>query len=170
MSFSFLLPRLLNYLRTCFNVHSANKFWERLDTFHKSYARFVTDRKTQSGDETPRRIRIAVIDTGVDFGHPGITVAKDKGRMKKEWCHSWVGDDAKDEDNELHGSNCAHLLHKSAPEADIYVAKVFNQNNVRDYEAENIAKVRFLQPVARSEISSTTNEYTHDPYRLLTTQ
>lgn len=68
--------------------------------------------------------------------------------MKEEWCYSWVGADAKDEDNELHGSNCAHLLHKTAPEADIYVAKVFKKNNVRYYEADNIAKVRLFRPGA----------------------
>ncbi|RSL68667.1 hypothetical protein CEP54_002672 [Fusarium duplospermum] len=119
---------------------TAEEFWARLETFHKSYARFVTDRRTESGDETPRRVRIAVLDTGVDFGHAGIADAKEKGRIREEWCHSWVGADAKDEDDELHGTNCAYLLHKSAPEADIYIAKVFNQNAVRYYEAKNIAK------------------------------
>ncbi|KAI8674311.1 Peptidase-S8 domain-containing protein [Fusarium keratoplasticum] len=119
---------------------TAEEFWACLETFHKSYARFVNDRSTESGDETPRRVRIAVIDTGVDFGHAGIADAKEKGRIREEWCHSWVGADAKDEDDELHGTNCAYLLHKSAPEADIYIEKVFNQNAVRYYEAKNIAK------------------------------
>ncbi|RTE81984.1 hypothetical protein BHE90_003558 [Fusarium euwallaceae] len=119
---------------------TAEEFWTCLETFHKSYARFVTDRSAESGGETPRRVRIAVLDTGVDFGHAGIADAKEKGRIRDEWCHSWVGADAKDEDDELHGTNCAYLLHKSAPEADIYIAKVFNQNAVRYYEAKNIAK------------------------------
>ncbi|KAH7308885.1 hypothetical protein B0I35DRAFT_88127 [Stachybotrys elegans] len=119
---------------------TVNKFWTRLETFHKSYSGFVTHRNTVSGGDSPRRIRIAVIDTGIDFNHAGIMEAKEQGRMKEEWCQSWVGADAKDEDNELHGTNCAYLLHKAAPEADIYVAKVFNQNALRFYEAENIAK------------------------------
>ncbi|EXK77688.1 hypothetical protein FOQG_17614 [Fusarium oxysporum f. sp. raphani 54005] len=119
---------------------TANEFWTRLETFHKSYSRFVTHRNTVSGGDSPRRIRIAVIDTGIDFNHAGIMEAKEQGRMKEEWCQSWVGADAKDEDNELHGTNCAYLLHKAAPEADIYVSKVFNQNALRFYEAENIAK------------------------------
>lgn len=67
--------------------------------------------------------------------------AKEQGRMKEEWCRSWVGADAKDEDDGLHGTNCAHLIHKAAPEADIYVAKVFKQNAFRFYETENIASV-----------------------------
>ncbi|KAM7185093.1 hypothetical protein V8F33_012602 [Rhypophila sp. PSN 637] len=119
---------------------TANEFWTRLETFHKSYSRFVAHRRTVSGGNSPRRIRIAVIDTGIDFTHAGIRKAKDQGRIKEEWCQSWVGADAKDEDNELHGTNCAYLLHKAAPEADIYVAKVFNQNTFKFYEAENIAK------------------------------
>ncbi|RSM09815.1 hypothetical protein CEP52_003924 [Fusarium oligoseptatum] len=119
---------------------TAEEFWERLETFHKSYKDFVAHRSAKSGDETPRRIRIAVIDTGVDFNHAGIADAKGDGRIKEEWCHSWVGADVRDEDNELHGTNCAYLLHKSAPEADIYIAKVFNQNAVRSYEAQNIPK------------------------------
>ena len=92
------------------------------------------------GSEFPRRIRIAVIDTGVDFNHAGIIEAKEQGRMKEDWCQSWVGGDSKDQDEGLHGTNCAYLLHKAAPEADIYVAKVFNHNALRFYEAENIAK------------------------------
>ena len=121
----------------------------------------MNDRSTESGDETPRRVRIAVIDTGVDFGHAGIADAKEKGRIREEWCHSWVGADAKDEDDELHGTNCAYLLHKSAPEADIYIEKVFNQNAVRYYEAKNIAKVRFIGAVPGWEILGTTNRYTN---------
>jgi hypothetical protein len=68
--------------------------------------------------------------------------AKEQGRMKEDWCQSWVGADARDQDDKLHGTNCAYLLHRAAPEADIYVAKVFNQSALRLYEAENISKVR----------------------------
>ncbi|UPL01136.1 hypothetical protein LCI18_012070 [Fusarium solani-melongenae] len=103
-----------------FKPQSAEEFWACLETFHKSYARVVKDRSTKSGDETPRRVRIAVIDTGVDFGHVGIADAKEKGRIREEWCRSWIGTDSKDEDDELHGTNCAYLLHKSVLEADIY--------------------------------------------------
>ncbi|KAH6997692.1 peptidase S8/S53 domain-containing protein [Ilyonectria sp. MPI-CAGE-AT-0026] len=106
----------------------AGAFWERLEKFHKSYSRFVADRITESGVESPRRIRIAVIDTGVDFRHLGIMVA------------NWVGADAKDDDNELHGTNCAYLVHKAAPQADIYVEKVFNKNALGFYEVGNLAK------------------------------
>lgn len=49
--------------------------------------------------------------------------------MKKAWCLRFADDkvdsDIKDEHDSLHGSNCASLIHKAAPEADIYVAKKF---------------------------------------------
>ncbi|KAJ4256760.1 hypothetical protein NW762_008856 [Fusarium torreyae] len=94
----------------------------------------------ESGAESPRRIRIAVLDTGFDFDCNYVHGLRASERVKKEWCRSWVGDDVNDDDDELHGTNCAYLLHKAAPEADIYVGKVFSKNSVKFYEAENIAK------------------------------
>ncbi|RFU81010.1 minor extracellular protease epr [Trichoderma arundinaceum] len=117
------------------DTERARAFFKMLDNFHSSYSRFVTDRIG-----TPRRIRIAILDTGIDFQHAGIMQAKEEGRMKEEWCHSWVGDDVRDEDDELHGTNCAYLLHKAAPEAEIYVEKVFQHNSFKVYQAQNIAK------------------------------
>lgn len=87
-----------------------------------------------------RRTRIAVLDTGINKTHGGIEGARCLRRIRDEWCYSWVGDseDVRDED-----THCAYLLHKVAPEADIYVAKVFSHNQVKLYQAENIAKVGF---------------------------
>ncbi|KAF4964966.1 hypothetical protein FSARC_7144 [Fusarium sarcochroum] len=125
------------------STHRADDFWERLDKFHRSYSHSVTTRTTrESGADFPRRIRIAVLDTGFDFECPYIKGLTSSGRVRKEWCHSWVGDGVNDGDEELHGTNCAYLLHKTAPEADIYIAKVFEENLVKFYQAENIAKVR----------------------------
>lgn len=63
--------------------------------------------------------------------------------MKKEWCYSWIDDtsDVRDDDDQLHGTNCAYLLHKAAPEADIYVGKLFRQNSFKHDEAQNVSKV-----------------------------
>ncbi|KAJ3549807.1 hypothetical protein NM208_g305 [Fusarium decemcellulare] len=119
---------------------TAGEFWQRLELFQESYSCFCIDRSTRSLVESPRRIRVALIDTGIDFDHPGIMEAKAKGRMKEEWCKSWVGATTKDYDDDLHGTNCAYLLHKAAPEADIYIARVFYKNELKLYEANNIAK------------------------------
>ncbi|UKZ71432.1 uncharacterized protein TrAtP1_012387 [Trichoderma atroviride] len=124
------------------NPSAANEFWQLLERFHSSSSRYISEHSTLSEVDLPRRIRIAVLDTGIDFHHSAILEAKEKGRMSPEWCYSWVGDksNAQDDDNDLHGTNCAYLLHKVAPEADIYIGKVFERNTVRLYEAENIAK------------------------------
>ncbi|KAL8394118.1 hypothetical protein RB595_002192 [Gaeumannomyces hyphopodioides] len=125
-------------------ARNADVFFENLEDFHASYSRFVEPRNVSNstGEEHPRRIRIAVLDTGVDFRHPGIRAAKINGRIREEWCHSWVGPEADvaDEDDEMHGSNCADLLHQAAPEADIYIGKIFQRNKLRTYQAENITK------------------------------
>lgn len=132
---------MLKYSR---EIERADYFFKMFDEFHGSYSRFVADRVTSPRGELPRRIRIAVLDTGIDFRHPGIIDAKDKGRVRKEWCHSWTGakTDVEDEDDEMHGTNCTYLLHKAAPEADIYIEKVFQRNSFKIYQAESIAKVR----------------------------
>ncbi|KLU88122.1 hypothetical protein MAPG_07109 [Magnaporthiopsis poae ATCC 64411] len=138
---------------------NADIFFANLGDFHRSYSRFVAPRivSTPSGEEHPRRIRIAVLDTGVDFRHPGIRAAKADGRIREEWCHSWVGPEADvaDEDDEMHGSNCADLLHQVAPEADIYIGKIFQCNKLKTYQAENITKaIRHAVEIWKADIIS----------------
>ncbi|KAK6524505.1 hypothetical protein TWF281_011412 [Arthrobotrys megalospora] len=124
-------------------AHRATNFFNIFDKFHESYGEFVTTRsRGLGGGESPQRIRIAVLDTGIDFRHPGIMGAKEKGRVKKEWCHSWVNEatNIEDEDDGLHGTNCVYLLHKVAPEAEIYVGKVFASTSFRIDQSQNIPK------------------------------
>jgi hypothetical protein len=132
---------------TCYReAQNADVFFKKLDAFHNSYSRSIEScaASAKLSKERPRRIRIAILDTGIDFLHPGIRAAKANGRIRKEWCCSWVGAEADvaDEDGEMHGSNCASLIHEVAPEADIYIGKVFQRNGFRTYQAENIPKVR----------------------------
>lgn len=139
----------------------AKDFLGRLQNFHQSYSSLVKERdKTESGKEMPQRIRIAILDTGIDFTHPGLLAAKGK-RVKKAWCHSWVGDeeDVKDEDPGLHGTNCAYIMNKAAPEADIYIAKVFSTTEFRSYQAENIAKVSYTTFLTRLDQGVQEGEY-----------
>lgn len=110
-------------------------FFVHLEDFRQSCESYMV--------ATPRRrTRIAVLDTGINKSHGGIAGALYSHRIMDEWCHSWIGDPKDIHDEDGHGTHCAYLLHKVAPEAEIYVAKVFSHNQVKLYQAENIAKVR----------------------------
>lgn len=71
------------------------------------------------------RVKIAILDTGIDLRHdafkdqlPGLP----KGRVKK--VSDFVEAGGQGADVHGHGTHCAALLRKVAPEADIYVARV----------------------------------------------
>ncbi|UKZ69411.1 uncharacterized protein TrAtP1_010421 [Trichoderma atroviride] len=127
---------------TCLTVKNfeTERFMAFLESFPESYSRLLPSH----ADIATRRVRIALIDTGVDFAHPGIMNAKCKGRMKEDWCLRFsdgkVDKDIMDEVDSLHGSNCASLIHKAAPEADIYVAKVFKGTTLEIKEIAQISK------------------------------
>jgi subtilisin family serine protease len=67
------------------------------------------------------RVRIAVLDTGIDLDHP--IIAKCKTSIVE--CRSWVVDDTSISDVCGHGTHIASVLLKLAPWADLYVARVF---------------------------------------------
>ncbi|KAI4244602.1 MAG: hypothetical protein L6R42_010413, partial [Xanthoria sp. 1 TBL-2021] len=81
------------------------------------------------------RVRIAILDTGIDLSHPHFDNSPEalsaleqqqsgprRHRVKES--KSFVGGAAGDRDNVGHGTHCAALLLELAPNADIYVARV----------------------------------------------
>lgn len=65
------------------------------------------------------------------------------GRLDKIRCYSWVDEDNNNvHDNHGHGTNVTALVLHVAPEADIYIAKVFSGGEFEVDEADNVAKVR----------------------------
>jgi hypothetical protein len=88
-------------------------------------------------------VRIAILDTGIDKSHGSIVGGFLLQRLRKERCYSWVGGDSTDvHDSHGHGTNATDLLLRVAPQAQIYVAKVFSGNEFNVEEASNVAKVR----------------------------
>lgn len=83
-----------------------------------------------------RRVKIAILDTGIDRTHPRIEAQWNK-RVKD--AKSWIDGEGGDRDTCGHGTHNTSLLMKVAPEALIYVARV-----VKDYSGslndENVAK------------------------------
>jgi len=70
-----------------------------------------------------RRVRIAILDTGIDMNHPEIDARKE--RIKGFLCQMEGLESKANEDTSGHGTSTALLLMQVAPEADIYVARVF---------------------------------------------
>ncbi|PMD49853.1 subtilisin-like protein [Hyaloscypha bicolor E] len=76
----------------------------------------------------PGRVRIAILDTGIELPGEGSWAYEDRIREQK----SWVADDdcdtflqRGDRDLDGHGTHGAALLLQVAPEADIFVARIF---------------------------------------------
>ena len=85
------------------------------------------------------RVRIAILDTGLNRDHQAVSemLAKPNRdrRIKARECFIPAAelDDDEDPDNDPdgHGTHCAMVVHQVAPNADIYVARIFkDQNNV----------------------------------------
>jgi hypothetical protein len=92
-----------------------------------------------------RRVRVAVIDSGIDMGHVDIQAAAVNGRIAKV-C-DWVDgrDGVEDEgvgDSSGHGTHIASVILDMAPNVDLYIARVTKGREVSHSQAENVAKVR----------------------------
>jgi subtilisin family serine protease len=73
--------------------------------------------------------RIAILDTGIDFRHE--PTLKYKNSKQITATKSWIQGRPGTVDNDGHGTHAAMLLLKVAPQVELYVAKVFNdQSNV----------------------------------------
>lgn len=84
---------------------------------------------------------MAILDSGIDISHTEIST-KDKKRIID--CRSFLidrpVDDADDSDSRRHGTQIAVLLLKRAPFADIYVARV-KEDDGSPLNPESVAKV-----------------------------
>lgn len=116
-------------------MHRAETFFGYMNQFHKSFKCYVNEH----GEPPNQPIRIAILDTGVNKHHVGINF--DGKHMKDEWCTSFVGDCNSFHDVDGHGTDCASLLQTIAPDAEIYVLKVFSHNEFDLKQARNISKV-----------------------------
>ena len=84
------------------------------------------------------RVKIAVLDTGVDFKHPFIDGAVKTKRIQV--ATSFVNNDESIQDSFGHGTHVAKLLLEVAPDAELLVAKIAEEGTIPcDH---NIAKAR----------------------------
>ncbi|EWZ43527.1 hypothetical protein AU210_006996 [Fusarium oxysporum f. sp. radicis-cucumerinum] len=118
----------------------ADFFFTQLKQFHKSCEERATFMQSISRF-SPKPVRIAVLDTGIDKNSGAIRGGLRTHRIKHQNCRSWVGNDSNDvHDYDGHGTRIAELILRAAPEADIYICKVFNGRSLLPDEVEGIAK------------------------------
>jgi len=90
--------------------------------YRSTYDTFISDDRI-----TPSlpRVKIAVLDTGVDLNHPDIRACTDIIKAKLNWLRDGANTTVPDLDG--HGTFVTSLLLDYAPDADIYIAKIANR-------------------------------------------
>jgi subtilisin family serine protease len=93
-----------------------------------------------------KKIRIAIIDTGVDDEDDNlIEAARQSGRVKD--CCGFINDSSSNPDyNDYkdvngHGTHVARLMLEVAPAAEIFIAKVSNETTIEKADLVRIARV-----------------------------
>jgi hypothetical protein len=114
-------------------------------------------------DDRPitRRSKIAILDSGVDLGHPCFQDAVQGGRVvTKSFVHGLSGND----DADGHGTHTAHLALRVAPNSKLFLARIFEKGTELEFDAniKAVADVCMIQ--CGPEILS------HQSYRLSTGQ
>ncbi|KAL9570948.1 hypothetical protein ACKAV7_005285 [Fusarium commune] len=118
----------------------ADFFFNQLKQFHESCEERATFMQSISRF-SPKPVRIAVLDTGINKTSGAMTGGLRTQRIQHQNCRSWVGNDSNDvHDYDGHGTRIAELILQAAPEADIYICKVFNGCILHPDEVEGIAK------------------------------
>jgi len=114
-------------------------FFDKLEKFKFSFAHHTQELDRSGRLIKKQRVRIAILDTGIDKRKGGIRGGFFNGRLRDDLCYSWVGGSVHDENG--HGTNTTNLLLNVALDAEICVAKVFAGNDFGTQEARNVADV-----------------------------
>ncbi|KAM3433827.1 hypothetical protein NHJ13734_006291 [Beauveria thailandica] len=127
----------------------AKDFMSRMQKFAISYVNPLSVKsRTPLPENRSRKVRVAVIDSGISTGDSEIRIAlrdSDIGLGLRDrriaglrnFCGTSVDDC---EDYHGHGTTVAKILLEAAPQAEIYIAKVTNSSTVSDDELHNVRK------------------------------
>lgn len=84
------------------------------------------------GGSTGRDVRVAIVDSGVEYDHPALGNCVRGGVMveydSKAENNYRIKPDEKPSDMAGHGTACAGIVHSIAPEAEIYSVRVLGRN------------------------------------------
>ncbi|TWU78776.1 hypothetical protein ED733_006912 [Metarhizium rileyi] len=86
-----------------------------------------------------KRVKIAVIDTGLEMKHPILQQYIKTGQIGPQLSQDFTVSNAAEviDDNLGHGTGCTHLLLKTCPTAMVYVAKVFDYWDYYRFSSES---------------------------------
>jgi subtilisin family serine protease len=104
----------------------SEKWFERLqDLVHKLLPHPPTD---------TRRVKIAILDSGVDLTHPTIVCNKQRIMAKRSFL---MQDSPREQAKDMigHGTHILGLLLKVAPYADIYVARITKSHEFDEFQS-----------------------------------
>ncbi|OAL38313.1 hypothetical protein AYO20_02372 [Fonsecaea nubica] len=108
------------------------------------------------------RPRIAFLDTGLNTEHPEVQKLKQRTAKERRLRGFWAPpstDWRADQDEDGHGTTCAMVAHKVAPNADIYIARVFKDRKHALDHAVNVWQVDIISmSFAISKIDKRTKE------------
>ena len=99
-------------------------------------------RHPPSKEDKEKRVKIAILDTGIDLKHPLLKNYIDAGQIPQ--VHDFVEDRDDIKDTNGHGTHSAHLLLKTAPNAAIYVARVFEKAKANKRTPDLVSEVSLL--------------------------
>src|SRR5688572_10346347 len=106
----------------------ADDFFSDFEKFRTAYVKFCQT-------PTNRPVRIAIIDTGYDPYHGGLS------QVDRTDYRSWLDTQGSPSDSYGHGTYCTFLAHKVAPRASVHVLQAFRGKDIGLEEARNIPKV-----------------------------
>lgn len=121
----------------------STEFFEKMNDFFQQCETYKEHYESTHGRKLPEpKIRVAVLDTGINREHANIRQGFQKGinRMSPDRCYSWVGNPADIHDTSNHGTNVADVLRRIAPFAEVCVAKIFKDDAFDIEQARNIPK------------------------------
>lgn len=108
-------------------MNGAKRWFENFDEEN------IRERLPKSAASKDKRIKIAILDTGIDMSNDWIK--QRKGRIQ-----CWpAGSDCDDKDG--HGTHVAHLLLRLAPHAHLRICKVSRTRLLKDADVKQIAEV-----------------------------
>lgn len=106
---------------------AACEFKQKSDTFSETGKQWFVDLESDAhrvvrSRPTVRRGRVAVIDSGIDWDHPKFQESIEESQIITK---SFINGLDKDQDVDGHGTHTAHLVLKVAPNAKLFIARVY---------------------------------------------